>query len=103
MDSLLTFARRCFDLVIIDSAPLLPIADTRLLAELVDGVVMVIASEQTSSDSVATALRESPGIRERIVGVALNRTADTFNHYYRERSTPKHIVAHSDAGDSHGS
>ncbi|MGH6769276.1 MAG: GumC family protein [Xanthobacteraceae bacterium] len=103
MDSLLTFTRRCFDLVIIDSAPLLPIADTRLLTELVDGVVMVIASEQTRSDAVAAALRDSPDIRERIVGVALNRTADEFDRYYREHDREtKHMIVQSAAGDSNG-
>jgi succinoglycan biosynthesis transport protein ExoP len=103
LDSLLTFSRRCFDLVVVDSAPLLPIADTRLLAEVVDGVVMVIASAQTSSDAVVTALREPPGIRERIVGVALNRAPDEFDRYYRtqDRAT-KHITAQTAAGDSHG-
>ena len=103
MDSLLTFARRCFDLVVIDSAPLLPIADTRLLVELVDGVVMVIASQETSSDAVATALRETPGIRERLIGVALNRAPDEFDRYYRKRDRQlKHITAQRAAGDSHG-
>jgi capsular exopolysaccharide synthesis family protein len=86
MESLLTFARRCFDLVIIDSAPLLPIADTRLLTELVDGVVMVIASDQTRCDSVAAALQESPDIREKIVAVAFNRAADEFDRYDREQA-----------------
>ena len=82
---------------------LLPIADTRLLTEMVDGVVMVIASEQTSSDAVATALRESPGIRDRIVGVALNRAPDEFDRYYRERDkATKRIGAQRAAGDSHG-
>lgn len=103
MDSLLAFSRRCFDLVIIDSAPLLPVADTRVLTELVDGVVMVIASEQTSSDAVAAALRESPGIRERIVSVALNRAPDEFERYYHKPDRqPKHITAQSAAGGSHG-
>jgi capsular exopolysaccharide synthesis family protein len=103
MDSLLTFARQCFDLVIIDSAPLLPIADTRLLTEMVDGVVMVIASEQTSSDAVATALRESPGIRERLVGVALNRAPDEFDRYYREQDkVTKRIGAQRAVGDTYG-
>jgi capsular exopolysaccharide synthesis family protein len=103
LDSLLTFSRRCFDLVVIDSAPLLPIADTRLLAELADGVVMVIASAQTSSDAIATALREPPGMRERIVGVALNRAPDEFDRYYRTQDrTTKRITAQAAAGDSHG-
>jgi succinoglycan biosynthesis transport protein ExoP len=103
MDSLLAFARNCFDLVIIDSAPLLPIADTRVLTEVVDGVVMVIASEQTSSDTVVSALRESPIIRDRIVGVALNRAPDEFDHYYRERDRgTRRIAARAAAEDSHG-
>jgi succinoglycan biosynthesis transport protein ExoP len=103
MDALLSFSRRCFDLVVLDSAPLLPIADTRLLSEMVDGVVMVIASEQTSSDAVATALRETPTIRDRIVGVALNRAPDEFDRYYRKRDrTTKRITAQRGAGDSHG-
>jgi polysaccharide biosynthesis transport protein len=103
MDALLTFARECFDLVVVDSAPLLPIADTRVLTELVDGVVMVIASEQTGSDAVAAALRESPNIRDRIVGVALNRAPDEFDRYYRERDPGvRRIAARTAAGDGHG-
>jgi Mrp family chromosome partitioning ATPase len=69
---------------------------------LVDGVVMVIAAEQTSSDAVATALRESPGIRERIVSVALNRAPDEFGRYYHrpDRKT-KRITAQSTVSDNH--
>jgi Mrp family chromosome partitioning ATPase len=70
---------------------------------MVDGVVMVIASEQTSSDAVATALRETPTIRDRIVGVALNRAPDQFERYYRKRDRiTKHITAQSAPGDIHG-
>ena len=43
------------------------------------------ASEQTSRDAVAAALHETPGIDEKLVGVVLNRAAEDFDRYYRER------------------
>ncbi len=85
LDKLLTLARQTFDLVVIDSSPLLPIADGRILVDRVDGVVLVVASEQTSRDAVAAALHETPGIDEKLVGVVLNRAAEDFDRYYRER------------------
>lgn len=93
MNSLITLAREAFDLVIIDAAPLLPIADSRMLIEQVDGVVMVVASGQTSRDAVTTAMRESPGVEDKIVGVVLNRAVDDFDRYYRDQDVdPAHKV-----------
>ena len=45
---------------------------------------MVVASEETSRDAVATALRESPGIEEKLIGVVLNKAAGEFDHRYHE-------------------
>jgi capsular exopolysaccharide synthesis family protein len=87
LDKLLTLARQTFDLVVIDSSPLLPIADGRILVDRVDGVVLVVASEQTSRDAVAAALHETPGIDDKLVGVVLNRAAEDYDRYYRDRDT----------------
>jgi capsular exopolysaccharide synthesis family protein len=40
-------ARKSFDYVVIDSPPVLPIPDTRLLAELIDGFLVVVAANKT--------------------------------------------------------
>jgi capsular exopolysaccharide synthesis family protein len=40
-------ARNQFDYIIIDSPPVLPIPDTRLLAELIDGFIVVVAANKT--------------------------------------------------------
>ena len=61
-----SLAREAFDLVIIDAAPLLPIIDSRLLIEQVDGVVMVVASGRTNRDAVSAALRETPGLEDKM-------------------------------------
>jgi Mrp family chromosome partitioning ATPase len=88
LDKLLRLASQTFDLVVIDSSPLLPIADGRILVDRVDGVVMVVASEQTSRDAVAAALHETPGIDQKLVGVVLNRAAEDFDRYYRDAAVP---------------
>jgi Mrp family chromosome partitioning ATPase len=50
--------------------------------------VLVVASQQTSRDAVAAALRESPGIEEKIVGVVLNKAAEEFDRRYHNAAPP---------------
>src|SRR5690606_24152736 len=52
MDRLLHDLRDKFDLVILDTAPVLPIADTRVLATKVDKVVLVTRWRKTSEHAV---------------------------------------------------
>lgn len=82
--SLLTHARQVFDLVIVDGAPLLPIVDARMLIEQVDGVLMVVDASQTGRDAVSAAMRGSPGLPEKLIGVVLNRTVDDVGRRYRD-------------------
>jgi succinoglycan biosynthesis transport protein ExoP len=84
MGKVLAVVRRHFDLVVLDAPPLITVTDARALIELVDGVVMVVASEQTSREAIATALRESPGIEQKLIGVVLNKAAGDADHRYHE-------------------
>ncbi len=94
MSQLLEHARDVFDLVIIDSSPLLPVADARILLERTDAAVMVVASERTSRDAVSAVFREIPEIADKVAGVVLNGVVDEFQRYYGD---PKRGGA--DAGD----
>lgn len=62
-----------FDFVVIDSAPVLPVADAVALAGFADAVLVVVQARSTSDDKV----RETIGRLERVgaptVGVVLNR------------------------------
>jgi exopolysaccharide transport family protein len=84
MRELIGHVRNMFDLVIIDSPPLSPVADSRVLVNYVDGVVLVVASGRTSREAVAAVLKENPDVEERIAGVVLNGSADDNDHYYYE-------------------
>lgn len=71
-----------FDWVILDSPPAVAMSDASLLAEMCDGVLMVIASGKTPFD-VAQKAREQLK-KFRLLGVVLNRVEPQFtgSHYY---------------------
>ena len=84
MTNLIEKVRAAYDIVVIDSAPLLPVADPRVLVGQVDGVALIVASELTARSAVQAALQETPGIETKILGVVMNRVVDDFGRKYPE-------------------
>jgi exopolysaccharide transport family protein len=82
MSNLLRVAHETFDLVLIDAPPLLPVADARVLADQVDGVMLVVAAGQTGREALSAALHETPGLENKLIGVALNKMTGGFDRYY---------------------
>jgi tyrosine-protein kinase Etk/Wzc len=80
--------REKFDYVVIDSPPLLSVADSRILATATDAVVLVVRAMSTPYDAVRRAKAFLYGAGARILGVALNdvdvrRDGYAYNYYYR--------------------
>lgn len=69
---LLRRLRNQFEYVLVDSPPLLSVADSRILATLVDAVVLVARAHSTPYDVVRRARSLLYGSGARILGVALN-------------------------------
>ena len=69
-----------FDWVILDSAPLLPVSDSSVLSDLVDGVLLVVRAGQTRAESAQRSCQELRG--RNIVGVVLNAVGP--QHAYGE-------------------
>jgi protein-tyrosine kinase len=71
-----------FDWVILDSPPLLPVADASLLADHVDGVILVVRAASTQTSVAERACQELQG--RNIVGVVLNAVekAHVYGTYY---------------------
>jgi len=82
LKSLLARMSPVFDWIILDSPPLLPVADSSFLADLVDGVLLVVRAGQTP---MATAQRSCQELQGRnVVGVVLNAVdpAHAYGSYY---------------------
>ncbi len=77
------------DLIILDVPPVLPVTDAQVLAPQVNGVLMVIDSEQTERAKFARAVESLLHTNARILGTVLNRLARSARgyYYYNEYST----------------
>jgi succinoglycan biosynthesis transport protein ExoP len=74
--------RSCYDWVLIDTPPVLAMADTPVLCPLVDGVVLVVSAEQSPRPAVQRSVDQVLGVGGKIVGVVLNRVDLRRNSYY---------------------
>ena len=69
---LLNTYRDYFDMVIVDSSPLMRIPDARLISHNADGVVLVARANRTARNAVAMACQRLTTDRSRVLGVVLN-------------------------------
>lgn len=61
-----------FDLVIVDTPPLLAASDAALIGRMVDGVILVVRAGQTERDAARQAVRQLGAGRARVLGAVLN-------------------------------
>jgi polysaccharide biosynthesis transport protein len=73
MRKIINMASRAFDHVIIDTAPLLGLADSLVLSRCVDGVIMVVGAGQTRKDSVKSSTRRLVQVQAPLLGVIMNQ------------------------------
>jgi protein-tyrosine kinase len=71
-----------FDWVIVDSPPCLPVADASVLADLVDGILMIVRAASTPAETAQRACQELRG--RNLLGVVLNavEAAHESDYYY---------------------
>jgi capsular exopolysaccharide synthesis family protein len=84
MKTLLEAASRDFDFIICDAPPLLPVADTRILARLFDGVILVCNAGKTTYDMTERSLKMLQDIRARLLGLVVNQHEIAKSGYYHQ-------------------
>jgi capsular exopolysaccharide synthesis family protein len=86
LELLLREARHLYDVVVIDTPPLLPVVDSALLSRLVDGMLVVVAANQTPRKLLGEALNLVDPAK--VLGIVFNRDARPlfgyYDEYYRE-------------------
>jgi receptor protein-tyrosine kinase len=71
-----------YDVVLIDSPPVLPVTDATLLAQMAGGTVLVVASGQSRGKELRRAVETLGLVRARTIGVVLNEVAKTSGYGY---------------------
>jgi capsular exopolysaccharide synthesis family protein len=72
LHALMNSYREHFDMIVIDSPPLVGVPDARLLGRAADGVVLVARANKTSRGSLVTACHRLGLDHSRVLGVVLN-------------------------------
>ncbi len=72
LPELIRLVRERFDIVLIDTPPMLYMADSRIVGSLADGVLLVIRARQTLRESAVIAARQLAADGVPVLGVALN-------------------------------
>jgi capsular exopolysaccharide synthesis family protein len=107
LPQLLEEAAEEFDLIILDSPPLLGFPEPLQMAAAVDGVIVVTRAGQTNRSAVATLLHTLTRLRAPVIGLVLNEVCKDVSHsyyyyghygkYYRDTRAEHRDVQH----DSH--
>ena len=93
MSSLLARWREKYDFVILDSPPLLSVADARILSGVADGVIMVLRADHSKRPDAIEAFASLSGTGGRLLGTVLIdivRSTTYYSHYhaYYQLSSP---------------
>ncbi|RKX29770.1 MAG: hypothetical protein DRP46_06665 [Candidatus Zixiibacteriota bacterium] len=71
-----------YDLILVDSPPLLPVMDPMILLEELDGAILVIKAGSTQRDIVARARDLLEPQKDKIAGVVINNLDQTLPYHY---------------------
>ncbi len=82
MKEVILALRSHYDWVLIDTPPILGMADTQVLCRLVDGVILVVGAEISGRPAIERAVDQITGVGGKITGVVLNKVDLERNSYY---------------------
>ncbi len=88
MSELLVSARSLYDVIVIDTPPIMSVTDAQIVATQSDGVVLVIDSGQVKKGTVLRSKASLEHVNAKLIGVVLNninrKTANSYSYYYGE-------------------
>lgn len=82
LPNLLAVLAKSYSVVIVDSPPILPIADSSTLSHYADGVVLVVAAGATPIPAVRESAEKIEKAGGKLLGVVLNRATQKRSDYY---------------------
>jgi Mrp family chromosome partitioning ATPase len=85
MVSIVGWLSRHYDMVLLDTPALLAVADTAVLASLVEGVVYVARRNHIREEAVREACRQLGDLKAPMIGLIVNEAERNGTYYYYQR------------------
>jgi succinoglycan biosynthesis transport protein ExoP len=83
MSFLISYLKKKFDMLIIDSSPLMPTSDALILAAHMDGVLLINRSGMINRKMVVKTIEQLQNAQANIMGIVLNRVDIRKEGYYK--------------------
>jgi capsular exopolysaccharide synthesis family protein len=90
--------RQRYELIIIDSPPLVPLVDGRALAELADRIVLALAWDQTPGEVLAHTIDLLSPVHDRILGTVLTRVDLSRLRFYDYYQSSAYLKPYATSG-----
>jgi capsular exopolysaccharide synthesis family protein len=90
MKHLMDRLREEYDVIIMDTPPILPVTDAVVASSLADGVILVVQAGRTRGGEVRHAQEVLEAAHANLLGVVLNRARRPMNDYYNTRTYGVH-------------
>lgn len=88
MADFIAYLRTQYDVILIDAPPVLAVADAQILAQIVDGTILVAASNQVKKEQLAEAKKRLDKVNAHILGVVMNKVdmknQGDYYYYYQK-------------------
>ncbi|TJY43606.1 CpsD/CapB family tyrosine-protein kinase [Cohnella pontilimi] len=88
MAALLKSCREIYDVILIDTPPIISVTDAQIVATQSDGVVLVIDSGNVKKEAVRRAKASLDHVKAKLLGAVLNNvqrnSKDSYAYYYQE-------------------
>ncbi|GKX67447.1 CpsD/CapB family tyrosine-protein kinase [Inconstantimicrobium mannanitabidum] len=82
MEKLLEEIKDHYDIVILDTSPVLAVTDAQVLSRKADGTILVVRAEATKKDAVLRAKGLLDMVGAKILGTVINGVERSRKHYY---------------------
>jgi polysaccharide biosynthesis transport protein len=96
ISSVFEHLRQRYELIVLDSPPLVPLVDGRALAEYADQIVLALAWDKTPRDAALDAVELLAPVRDRILGTVLTRVDLHRLRHYDYYSSSAYIKPYTD-------
>jgi capsular exopolysaccharide synthesis family protein len=89
-ENLIASCRTEYDLILIDSPPILSFADASIISRLADGVLLVIAAGETKKSMMVEAKKNLEKVGANLIGVILTKVefkknSEYYHYDYKKR------------------
>ncbi len=102
MKQIMEAVRSHYDWVLVDTPPILAMADAAVVCPTVEGVVMVVAGETSTKPQVERAVEQVRAIGSKVLGVVLNKVNLQKNAYYYSQHYGEYYRSYYAEGGTYG-